>query len=239
MATEMAIAGTHERVMQVLSQAVELRGGMRALDIGAGQGAFSARLHDAGLSVSACDFVPEQFAVPGIDCRGCDLSIEPLPYPDAAFELAVAVEVLEHIDGHDRFFAEVARVLAPGGAALFTTPNILSLKSRLSFLCTGCYYSFGLLQPGVRDPVRQHISPFTLNRYQWMLSLHGLDIRTIATDKLQSSSRALAFLVPIVKLHVNRHTREKRRLAAAQNCRAALFGRKLILIARKTPSPTQ
>ncbi len=234
MATEMAIAGTHERVMEVLSQAIALQNGMRALDIGAGQGAFSAKLRDAGLAVSACDFVPEQFTVPDIACRRCDLSGEPLPYSDAAFDLAVAVEVLEHIDGHDRFFAEVSRVLTPGGTVLFTTPNILSLKSRVRFLFTGCYYSFGLLRPGVRDPVRQHISPFTLNRYQWLLSLHGLEVCSVETDKRQGTSQALAFLAPFIKLCVTRVPRDLRQLAAAQNSFATLFGRKLILIARKT-----
>ena len=104
--------------------------------------------------MSACDVVPDHFNVPGVECRKCDKS-GVLPFLDQEFELAVAVEVLEHIDGHDRFFSEVARILKPDGAFVFTTPNILSLKSRMRFLFTGCHYSFDLLTPFTKDPVRQ------------------------------------------------------------------------------------
>jgi SAM-dependent methyltransferase len=43
--------------------------------------------------------------------------------PDGAFDCAVAVEVLEHVDEDARFVSEVHRVLKPGGAFLMTTPN--------------------------------------------------------------------------------------------------------------------
>lgn len=43
--------------------------------------------------------------------------------PDAVFDGAVAVEVLEHVPEDDRFVGQVARILRPGGWAYFTTPN--------------------------------------------------------------------------------------------------------------------
>jgi 2-polyprenyl-3-methyl-5-hydroxy-6-metoxy-1,4-benzoquinol methylase len=43
--------------------------------------------------------------------------------PDAAFDIAVAVEVLEHVDADDAFLANVRRVLRAGGVFLMTTPN--------------------------------------------------------------------------------------------------------------------
>jgi SAM-dependent methyltransferase len=43
--------------------------------------------------------------------------------PDAAFDLVVAVEVLEHVEEDEKFVSEVARVLKPGGIFLMTTPN--------------------------------------------------------------------------------------------------------------------
>jgi SAM-dependent methyltransferase len=43
--------------------------------------------------------------------------------PDAAFDYALAVEVLEHVDDDVRFVDEVHRVLKPRGAFLMTTPN--------------------------------------------------------------------------------------------------------------------
>lgn len=46
-----------------------------------------------------------------------------LPFPDALFERVVVVDVHEHIHDSDPLNAEIARVLAPGGLAIVTTPN--------------------------------------------------------------------------------------------------------------------
>lgn len=228
----MAVRGTHQRVVSLLSQSMDLKQpGLRALDMGAGQGALSARLKEAGLDVEACDQNPELFQVPGVQCRGIDQSGR-LPYDDAVFDLAVAVEVMEHIDGHRDFFSEAARVLKPGGLLLITTPNILSLKSRMLFFFGGYYYSFGPLDPATVDPVSQHISPFTLNRYQWMLSSCGFRLQRVATDKWQSLSLAFAFLVPLIKLVMLVEGRRKSSVPT-QNTATLLFGRKLIVVAEK------
>jgi len=231
MPRELAIPGTHDRVMKAFAGAIDLKARPRVLDIGAGQGALSQRLREAGARVSACDVVPEQFDVPGVDFRPVGPDGR-LPFDDASFDAAIAVEVLEHIDGHDRFFEEVARVLAPGGVVLFTTPNVLSLKSRLRFLFTGFFYSFGPLEPFTRDPVSQHIAPFSVNRYEWMLSQHGLRLSDLQTDKIQTSSLLLAVLVPFIRLATWLQFRGDP-LAARQNQSVALYGRKLIVIATK------
>jgi SAM-dependent methyltransferase len=46
-----------------------------------------------------------------------------LPFADATFSRVVVVDVHEHLEHPDTFDAEVARVLAPGGMAVVTTPN--------------------------------------------------------------------------------------------------------------------
>lgn len=43
--------------------------------------------------------------------------------PDAAFDVVVSVEVLEHVEADRLFVQQVARVLKPGGYFLMTTPN--------------------------------------------------------------------------------------------------------------------
>lgn len=228
---ELAIPGTHDRVLHVLGRTIDFRSAPRVLDIGAGQGALSLRLKDAGARISACDVVPEQFDVPGVDFRAVG-SDGQLPFDDESFDAAVAIEVLEHIDGHDRFFAEVSRVLAPNGVVMFTTPNILSLKSRMRFLFTGFFYSFGPLEPFTRDPVGQHIAPFSVNRYEWMMSQHGLRLVGLETDRTQTSSVLLSLLIPFIRLATWLQFRGDP-LAARQNGSVALFGRKLVVVGRK------
>ena len=231
MPRELAIPGTHERVVGLISKVLDFKTSPRVLDIGAGQGALSIRLRDLGARVSACDVVPEQFDASDVDFR----VVKPdgtLPFDDGSFDAAIAVEVLEHIDGHDRFFAEVARVLAPGGIVMFTTPNILSLKSRLRFLFTGFFYSFGPLEPFTRDPVSQHIAPFSVNRYEWMMSQHGLRLTGLETDKTQTSSMLLLPLLPFIRLATWMQFGDSA-LATRQNSTVTLFGRKLVVTGQK------
>ncbi len=42
---------------------------------------------------------------------------------DSQFDIAVSVEVLEHVEEDELFVREIARVLKPGGIFLMTTPN--------------------------------------------------------------------------------------------------------------------
>ena len=231
MPRELAIPGTHEKVVGIIARILDFKASPRILDIGAGQGALSLRLKELGARVCACDVVPEQFDATGVDFRVVK-SDGTLPFDDGSFDAAIAVEVLEHIDGHDRFFAEVARVLAPNGIVMFTTPNILSLKSRLRFLFTGFFYSFGPLEPFTRDPVSQHIAPFSVNRYEWMMSQHGLRLTGLETDKPQTSSLLLLPLLPFIRLATWMQFGGSS-LASRQNSSVALYGRKLIVIGRK------
>jgi ubiquinone/menaquinone biosynthesis C-methylase UbiE len=50
-------------------------------------------------------------------------SIFELPFADASFDAAVCSQVVEHLPGGDKPFAELARVLKPGGRAVVTTPD--------------------------------------------------------------------------------------------------------------------
>jgi SAM-dependent methyltransferase len=63
--------------------------------------------------------------------RGAGMSVlqgggEHLPFPDATFDIVVSVWVLEHLEAPERVFAEVARVMKPGGHFIFLTPNALN-----------------------------------------------------------------------------------------------------------------
>jgi len=48
---------------------------------------------------------------------------DPLPFDEAAFDLAVALDVLEHVADDGGALRELARVLAPGGRLLVTVPQ--------------------------------------------------------------------------------------------------------------------
>ena len=46
-----------------------------------------------------------------------------LPFGDGVFNSIVSFETIEHLDDAPRFVSELARVLAPGGVCLISTPN--------------------------------------------------------------------------------------------------------------------
>jgi SAM-dependent methyltransferase len=50
-----------------------------------------------------------------------------LPFDDASFSSVIAVQSIEHVPDPERAVAEAARVLEPDGAAVFVTPNRLTL----------------------------------------------------------------------------------------------------------------
>jgi 2-polyprenyl-3-methyl-5-hydroxy-6-metoxy-1,4-benzoquinol methylase len=113
----------------------------RVLDFGAGLGHMSQRLgaffEQAGQKpeerLTACEVVPEIFQYTGVRCQkiGVDSVI---PFPDAAFDLIYAIEVLEHTFRPYDFFHQAFAKLKKGGWLIVTVPNSLHFQSRLSFL---------------------------------------------------------------------------------------------------------
>jgi SAM-dependent methyltransferase len=55
-------------------------------------------------------------------------NIEKLTFPDNSFDLFITQDVMEHIFDSKKAFKEIARVLRPGGAHIFTAPLINKVK---------------------------------------------------------------------------------------------------------------
>jgi SAM-dependent methyltransferase len=49
--------------------------------------------------------------------------VENFPFPDGCFDRIISIDVHEHLEELDPLNSEIARVLAPGGLAVLTTPN--------------------------------------------------------------------------------------------------------------------
>lgn len=67
------------------------------------------------------DGIPAMEAFLGESVHAADA--EALPFPDALFDRVVVIDVHEHLARTDPLNEEIARVLAPGGLAIVTTPN--------------------------------------------------------------------------------------------------------------------
>ncbi|MGC8864171.1 MAG: class I SAM-dependent methyltransferase [Bacteroidales bacterium] len=225
-ARPIAMPGTHEAFLRFFFQ--RERPPARVLDLGAGQGALSIKLYQAGFQVEACDFFPENFKIDEVVCQKADIT-QHLPYLDNTFDIVVAVEVTEHVTDHSRLFAEVFRILKPGGRLYVTTPNILSLKSRLRFLTSGFFYSFQPLHPQRNDGL-QHVASLTADQYDYLGQLAGFEKVATFTDKIQKTSFGLSFLLfPLLIL-----APAARKTHYLHNRRVLLWGRLLFLLFKKS-----
>ena len=177
------------------------------LDIGAGEGYLAQRVHavivERGLSarLEACDLFPDNFHVPDVHCRPIDLD-GGLPLPDASVDLAYSVEVLEHLEDQFGFLREVQRVLRPGGRFIVTTPNVLSLTSRLRTLLVGFPELFGPLPLRSEDPqhVGGHIHPVSVYFISYMAEKAGFRVVGLHIDRVKSGSVGALVLWPLLAL---------------------------------------
>jgi 2-polyprenyl-3-methyl-5-hydroxy-6-metoxy-1,4-benzoquinol methylase len=56
------------------------------------------------------------------------------PFPPATFDLVVSNYVVEHVEDPELHLVEIARVLKPGGAYLFRTPNLRHFLTLTSYM---------------------------------------------------------------------------------------------------------
>ncbi len=62
--------------------------------------------------------------------------------PDAYADFVVAVETIEHLENPRAFMRELVRLCRPGGWVIVTTPNQLSLLSKLTLLLKNQFNAF-------------------------------------------------------------------------------------------------
>jgi SAM-dependent methyltransferase len=118
-----------------------LAGGGRWLDIGCGHDFLPPWMPPGERTLDL-----RRWRVTGIDMDGRAIARHPglrhrvigtgeqLPFEENAFDLVTANMVVEHVAAPARLFAEIGRVLAPGGRVLIHTPNVHGYTTALTRL---------------------------------------------------------------------------------------------------------
>ena len=96
-----------------------------------------------------------------------------LPFPDAIFDLVMAMDIIEHVDDDEPVFRELARVLRPGGMLVLSSP--LHPESWTSF-----------------DDVVGHLRRYRPQELLAQLTRHGLTLERSAVYGMQPRSRMLS-----------------------------------------------
>lgn len=153
----------------------------KALDFGAGEGALSWRLADAGYDVTATDMDEKSFRCPAVN-------FIPLNFNDrqavekfagehrAAYDIVLGIEVIEHVENPWEYIRCLASMLRPGGVMVVTTPNITSWLSRFRFLFAGRFQHFGEAQLSYG-----HIAPISAWELQLILERSGMSEVSVAS----------------------------------------------------------
>lgn len=93
----------------------------RVLEVGCGQGHLTKAIAERGIDIVGVDANPQVPEVAGSD-RVQHMLAERLEFDDDTFDVILSVHAIEHIPPLEEALAEMARVLKPGGTAVFIYP---------------------------------------------------------------------------------------------------------------------
>ena len=105
--------------------------GARVLDAGCGEGYGTDRLSAVAAETTGVDLeepVIRRAASRYPRARFEAANLVSLPYAGASFDAVVSLQVIEHLHSPQEFLAECARILAPGGVLIVSTPNRLTFS---------------------------------------------------------------------------------------------------------------
>jgi SAM-dependent methyltransferase len=215
--------------------------GTRVLDAPCGGGELATALAQAGFESWGADLDSTARNCLGERFRPVDLN-GPLPWPDASFDAVCSVEGIEHLEDRFAFLREVHRVLRPGGALVLTTPNIVSLRSRVRFLGSGFFHKDPRpLDESERHPLH-HIGLGTFPEFRYVLHTSGFRLTVVSYTHVKAVSYLYVIFVPWMWLYTLMAFRKEKNPAQQERNReirrvlfspSLLFGENLLLVARK------
>jgi ubiquinone/menaquinone biosynthesis C-methylase UbiE len=196
------------------------------LDVGAGSGYMAQRVGELSKSkgktpesvLRACDMFPEKFQYKDVVCDKFEFERE-YPYNDNTFDLVYSIEVIEHLYHPFHFLQDTYRILKPGGHLIYTTPNVLNLNSRISYLFKGFFILFNPLLLGKQHAGSSsgHVMPLSYYYMQYYLRKIGyVDINCYHDRFKKSASFYYCLLYPFLKLSTKLMISKSKRIG--KNC---------------------
>lgn len=179
------------------------------VELGAIPPLLTATLSRLGYEVIGIDIAPDRYTRVirdlGLDVRPANFETEPIPVETEAADLVLCNEVFEHLRiDLPATFAEVHRVLRPGGILLLTTPNLLSLRGIVNLLVHRRAGSSARPEVEFSKLVTVghmgHVREYTATEVTSFLEASGFDVIGIYRRRT-GSSRLITRVVPSLLQH--------------------------------------
>lgn len=236
--------GLHEKVLNLM----ETLPGVAVFDAPAGYGALTEKLLALGKQVTAADIFTGKFKVPEnsqLKLLQLDFNDEHLPLADAAFDIVISVEGIEHLQCQWHWVRSLYRLLKPGGYLILSTPNILNFSSRRRYFLEGRYEHFKrplvVGRSWTHDLENYHIAPVSYFELQFMLESSGFTIEEVHTNRCTERNLLSIAARPLFRMiYAYKNYRDKQRnrgdfnsLYATIMSDALFYGECVVVLARK------
>ena len=161
--------------------------GKACLDYGCGDAARYPGLI-VSLGASYTGFDVSEVAVKEARSRGLEAKLfrsdNSVDAPENSFDIAVCLEVFEHLQDPEFACRDIFRVLRPGGILLVSVPNAAHWVPRLEFLFTGFLNPGGSALTARKAPWRDpHIRFFSPSLFRRLVQTCGFEIAEQMSEK--------------------------------------------------------
>ncbi len=160
-----------EKRLEKIDETLDLKG-KRVLDLGCGNGSYTAELARRAASVCGVDLQRQHLKAFRQPIHRVQAAGESLPFASESFDVVTMIEVLEHTRCDEEVLKECFRVLKPGGVVVLFVPNKLYLFE--SHPCHIGHFSIGPNIPLISwfpDALRKRLCDARIYTRRKLLSL--------------------------------------------------------------------